>query len=68
MGEQHPKEVHSDLKDVHEKKEPRRIVLPSDLETRPPSRHDRHPDPPGSRSDHVPHTIEQGGNPRLVKR
>lgn len=40
--------------------EPRtkRAMFPHDLEQIPPSRHDRWPEPPGGRSDHVPHAVE----------
>ena len=56
----HPKEVHSDLKEVT----PERVeaVFPHDLDQTPPSRKDRHPLPEGARSDHVPHAVPRGEN------
>jgi hypothetical protein len=58
----HPKVVHSDLKDAKPEKPP--VLMHHDLEETPPSRKDRWPEPPGGRSDHVPHAVPRGENER----
>ncbi|HEX8794189.1 MAG TPA: hypothetical protein VF765_24770 [Polyangiaceae bacterium] len=68
----HPKQVRSDLKDVT----PGRAgaMFPHDVEQTPPSRHDRQPEEPGSRQDHVPHPIDEpeperrGGRDRVERK
>ena len=54
------KRVKSDLKDVV----PARAgaAFPHDREQRHSSRKDRHPEPRGSRSDHVPRATSRGAN------